>query len=787
MKARWSSNGRRPRATTSTRSAWDSSAATPGVKVGESVYPQAEIHKDEYFGEQEVFRGKFQVKAPLTGAKAGDTVALKLKWQGCADAGLCYPPSVWDASVKVTAAAHATTADKIFDRAKPQVEEEEDEYLDPDVAFVLTAEAQSTNNILLNWRIADGYYLYKQRIKLEPADAARPVGAVVLPKGEDHTDEYFGTQEIYRQSLDASFSVPPGAQSVDVKVTYQGCADAGLCYPPITKLMTISLEGAPTAVASADGGSSTGGFVSEQDSYADKIKNGNLFLVLASFFGAGLLLAFTPCVLPMVPILSGIIAGGGEQYFHAPLVHAVRELRARHGVHIHRGGHRGRRHRPGIQPAGHVQSALDRRCFQHPVRGAGGLDARPVHHRNAWLHPGTRLSSKSNEMKGGTYVGVGVMGALSALIVSACVAPPLIAALTVISQTGDVVRGGLALFVMSIGMGTPLLVVGASAGKLLPKAGAWMDTVKNLFGVLFLAVAAWMLARIVPGWLSMIFWAVPALTLAWVLWRARAKSTQGRAFARALAAAAGIYGVVLLAGSALGGTNPLAPIPQLAAQQQHLEFKRIKTVADLEREVAAASKAGRSVMLDFYADWCVSCKEMEHNTFTVKEVQQALGTTTLLQADVTANDDDDRALLQHFGIFGPPTIAFYGADGTERRNFRVVGFMKAAEFAAVVRQAVASPGSAEHVMAFRNSLPRLLGVALVVFAAAAPGLLRVPRPPSGQRQLLPVTAPHQAVRKRQARRRSADEKVGPRRRCPTSRSRTWPANPPSSRASAAGR
>ncbi len=653
------------------------SAATPGVTVGESVYPKGEVHNDEYFGEQEVFRDTFKVTAPLSGAKAGDTVALKLKWQGCADAGLCYPPSVWDATVKVAAVTAA---------AAPVVEGEE-EYLDVDKAFVLTNEALSVNNIQLNWRIADGYYLYKQRIKVEPAGDTKVIGALVLPKGEPHSDEFFGEQEIYRQSVDATFSVPPSdAKSVDVNVTYQGCADAGLCYPPQTKLVSISLEDAPPAASVA--APAEGEFVSEQDSYAEKIKHGNIFLVLLSFFGAGLLLAFTPCVLPMVPILSGIIAGSGENVttrrsFMLSLAYVLGMAFTYTAAGIAAGA---------IGQGFNLQATFNQPwivalfSLLFVVLAASMLGMFTIE------MPGfiqTRLSNTSNQQQAGTYLGVGVMGSLSALIVSACVAPPLIAALTVISQTGDVVRGGAALFVMSIGMGMPLLLVGASAGKLLPRAGAWMDTVKNLFGVLFLAVAAWMLARIVPGWLSMVIWAVPAFVLAWVLWRAHVKSAPGKNLMRAVGVAAGIYGAVLLAGAALGSTNPLAPIPQLAEKQTHLDFKRFKTVADLEREVAAASAAGKAVMVDFYADWCVSCLEMEHNTFTQPEVQAALANVVLLQADVTKNDDEDKALYVHFGIVGPPTIAFYGADGVERRNFRVVGFMKAAEFAAVVRQAVA--------------------------------------------------------------------------------------------------
>jgi thiol:disulfide interchange protein DsbD len=377
------------------------------------------------------------------------------------------------------------------------------------------------------------------------------------------------------------------------------------------------------------------------------------------------LLAFTPCVLPMVPILSGIIAGSGENVttrrsFMLSLAYVLGMAFTYTAAGIAAGA---------IGQGFNLQATFNQPwiitlfSLLFVVLAASMLGLFTIE------MPGfiqTRLSSASNEQQAGTYLGVGVMGALSALIVSACVAPPLIAALTVISQTGDVARGGAALFVMSLGMGTPLLLVGASAGKLLPRAGAWMDTVKNLFGVLFLAVAAWMLSRIVPGWAVLLLWAVPALVLAWVLWRSTFKSAPARNTSRALGAAAAIYGASLLVGAVLGGTNPLAPIPQLSA---------------------------KAVMVDFYADWCVSCIEMEHKTFTVPEVQAALQDVVLLQADVTANDDEDKKLYVHFGIVGPPTIAFYGADGKERTKFRVVGFMEAAKFAAVVRQAVAKPAN----------------------------------------------------------------------------------------------
>jgi thiol:disulfide interchange protein DsbD len=298
----------------------------------------------------------------------------------------------------------------------------------------------------------------------------------------------------------------------------------------------------------------------------------------------------------------------------------------------------------------------------------------------------SRLADLSNRQSAGTFGGVAIMGALSALIVTTCVGPALVAALLVISQTGQMVRGGAALFAMSIGMGTPLLIVGASAGKLLPKAGPWMDLVKKVFGVMMLAVAVWMLARILPERVTLALWAIPALMLGWLLiWQGRAGTPWA---VRAAGIAAALYGVLLTAGASLGGSDPLAPIPAFAAHTHPLTFRSIRSVADLDREVAEARAHGRSVLVDFSAEWCTSCKEMERYTFTDPRVQQALSGTVLLRADVTDNNADDQALLRRFGIFGPPTIAFYGSDGQERAQYRVVGYMKAAAFAERTRSAL---------------------------------------------------------------------------------------------------
>ena len=422
-----------------------------------------------------------------------------------------------------------------------------------------------------------------------------------------------------------------------------------------------------------------------------KLLGGNIFLMLGGFYIAGLLLAFTPCVLPMVPILSGIIAGGAGSAGSASTGRAFAlSLSYVLGMAL------------TYTAAGVAGAALGKEVqalFQQwwvlalfaAVFVAMALSMFGLFTVQMPVGIQTRLANVSNRQSAGTFGGVAVMGALSALIVTTCVGPALVAALLVISQTGHMVRGGAALFAMSIGMGTPLLIVGASAGKLLPKAGSWMEFVKKLFGVMMLAVAAWMLARVVPERITLLLWAIPSLTLAWLLWFELRSRSAALWVLRAAGVAAGLYGVALATGSALGGTDPLSPIPVFAAKTRTLVFRPIKSVADLDRAVAQARAQGHSVLVDFSAEWCTSCKEMDRYTFTDPAVQAALRNTLLLRADVTQNDADDQALLRRFGIFGPPTSAFYGTDGQERAAYRVVGYMKADAFAARVEAALRTP------------------------------------------------------------------------------------------------
>jgi thioredoxin:protein disulfide reductase len=589
---------------------------------------------------------------------------------------------------------------------------QEDEFLSPDEAFQLSVVADGPDKVRIEWAIHEGYYLYKSRIKVTSTSTQAQLGTPTLPTGQTKTDEYFGTQEVYHDDVAASVPVARaagGALELPIDVTYQGCADAGLCYPPITKNLKVSLPPGGTSSAGAVGGSGgagtvagavggtggSGAFVSEQDQLAALIRDGNLLVVLATFFGIGVLLSFTPCVLPMIPILSGIIVGQGEK------------VTARRGFTLAFTYVQGMALTYAAAGAAFVLlfKQAPQAFFQKPwIVGLFALlfialafamfGAYTLQLPSALQ---TRLTSVSNQQKSGSYVGTFIMGALSALVVTACVAPALIAALSVISQTGQVARGAGALYATGLGMGLPLLLVGASAGSVLPRVGPWMDTVKSLFGVLFLGVAIYLLQPLLPPAVGMLLWSgLAVISGYWVFTLKARDGSPAPAAVRAPGLIAVVYGILLLIGVASGGRDPLQPLASLrsvggdvvAAAESGLAFETIKSVDDLQARVAAASASGKTVMLDFYADWCVSCKEMEKYTFTDPSVQAALDNTVLLRADVTKNDALDQALLKHFGIYGPPTIAFYDAAGAEQRNYRVVGYMKAGEFAELLRKAL---------------------------------------------------------------------------------------------------
>jgi thiol:disulfide interchange protein DsbD len=619
----------------------------------------------------------------------------------------------------------------------------EDEFLPPDQAFQLAAFPDGPDRIRLQWVIHEGYYLYKSRIKVATASTQAHLGTPALPTGKTKTDEYFGTQEVYHDDLVATVPVARAGGAgfeLPIDVTYQGCADAGLCYPPITKKLKVALPGGqgtaaltdstgasgaggpdsasesigssgstsasgpngssgPTSASASSGGSGSMGFVSEQDRLAALIRDGNLLAVLATFFGIGVLLSFTPCVLPMIPILSGIIVGQGEK------------VTAGRGFSLAFTYVQGMALTYAAAGAAFVLvfKQAPQAFFQTPwiiVLFAALFIALAFAMFGAYTLQlpsalQTRLTSVSNQQKSGTYIGSFIMGALSALVVTACVAPALIAALSVISQTGRIARGAGALYATGLGMGVPLLVVGASAGSLLPRVGPWMDTVKSLFGVLFLGVAIYFLNPLLPPAVTMLLWSVLAVISGFWIFALKARDGgPAPAAVRAAGLLALVYGVILLIGVASGSSDPLQPLSTLRAsnaataggpKEPVLAFETIKSLEQLKQRVAAATAAGKPVMLDFYADWCVSCKEMEKYTFTDQGVRAALGNAVLLRADVTQNDEEDQALLKHFGIFGPPTIAFYDPTGQEQRNFRVVGYMKAPEFAAVLRQALVGP------------------------------------------------------------------------------------------------
>ena len=574
----------------------------------------------------------------------------------------------------------------------------QDDILDPDEAFQISYDSQP-GQFKVNWVIAEGHYLYRDKMQISASDASVVAKPLVLSAGEAKDDPIFNkTLYVYHHFADAALPyqyTDSGDKEVTFKVKYQGCSEiSGICYPPQTKKFTVTLSPISEAQAAASD-SSQSEPVSEQDEIANALRSGNTWLTLIIFFGAGLLLAFTPCVFPMVPILSGIIVGQGEDIttrkaFYLSLVYVLAMAMTYTIVGILVG----------------LSGENIQAWFQNPwiigsfaaIFVALSFSMFGFYELQMPASIQSKLVNISNSQQGGNIVGVAIMGFLSALIVGPCVTAPLVGALIYIAETGDAVLGGMALFSLSMGMGAPLLVIGASAGKFLPRAGAWMDAVKAVFGVLLLGLAIWLLERVAPAGATMTLWAALIIVSA-IYMGAVDGLTEGSSGWKKLWKGLGvlllIYGIIILIGLAGGNRNLFQPLKGLGGVSggttvavEHLNFTQIKGVDGLNAELAKAKAAGKTVMLDFYADWCVSCKEMEVLTFADPAVQAALADVVLLQADVTPNDDKDTELYKHFGIIGPPSIMFFGADGLERRNYRVVGYMPAEQFSQHVDRAL---------------------------------------------------------------------------------------------------
>ncbi len=696
---------------------------TDGITLGQPDIPAGKKKTDEFFGEVETHRHQVQIQIPVErGSDGANTLSLTAKSQGCADMGICYPPYQTTVKVSLPAPSSAAPAAKAAGDAVNEVKQlgndlglaqNDSEFLPPDQAFALSSESKD-GNLVAHWKIADGYYLYKDKIQFRLKDASQGVslGTPKLPDGQIKDDEFFGRLTVFHDDFSATVPVESGnaAQPVAVDVTYQGCSEKGLCYPPQTHTIRYTpgagggtasgSTGEPGAAAAGSARNQAAATPTRSEPAASKAKPPALdaktvILTLLGAFGVGFLLTFTPCVLPMIPILSSIIVGqAGEQ------TSAVRG---------------------GVLSIVYVLGTAVTWTAAGILAGQAG-DQLQAYFQNPWAigtfaailvllalsmfgfyeiqMPSSiqsKLQERSQKVQGGTVVGVFIMGVLSAAIVGACVSPLLISVLGLAVSLGDPVLGGATMFFMALGTGVVLIAIGFGAGFLMPRAGAWMDTVKHVFGVLLLGVAVYLLG-ILPQVPVLYLWAVLLIVTGVFMGATQSVSESANGWLvlwKGVGTVLVIWGVLALLGAFAGNRDILRPIQfesQAVAMRSatgaettaaaHGElFRRVETVAQLDQALAQAKAAGKPVMVDFYADWCTECQRMEKGTFTNPNVRQYMEQHfTALQVDVTDNDETDRAVKQRLNVFGPPALLFFDAAGQPMKSMNFYGYKPADEF-----------------------------------------------------------------------------------------------------------
>jgi len=658
------------------------------VKVGSNditltdiEFSKSKLKDDPIFGKTAVFFNQLDVIQSFTGSATQATI--KVKYQGCEETkGVCYPPQTRTFTLDIpptTQINQPTLGLKSLNNLLSL--SSGNTLLSASDAFKLTATANGKGELLLDFKVAQDYHLYRDKIKVKLLNGSANIGQLILPPSVKSNDAVFGEVDVYKQDFQAQLPITDIVGTVKIEIEHQGCSStSGVCYPPEKKVVEINASsfgvytGKSTPNIAED--------LSESDQITETLKNSSIWIVIGTFFLFGLLLSLTPCVFPMIPILSSIIVGQGEKIttrksFTMSLVYVL-AMSVTYTV-------------AGVL-AGIFGENLQV-MFQNPwIIGSFVLIFIALSFSMFGFYElqlpnklQSKLTNISNNQKSGSYIGVTIMGFLSALIVGPCVAPPLAGALIYIGQTGDAFLGGAALFAMSIGMGVPLLLLGLSAGKLLPRAGAWMDNIKAIFGVMLLAIALWMAERILPAPIILALWS--ALLIGSAVYLGAFNSTDGKTGWTKLGKSIGIilfiYGIVIVIGMSAGSKDLLQPLKVLqgggssnaTVNTEKLPFQKIKSIDDVNKSVAE----NKLVMLDFYADWCISCKEMEKFTFIDPSVHQNLANVTLLKSDVTDNDDIDKALMKKLGIVGPPAILFF-KNGQEIKSQRVVGFKNVEEF-----------------------------------------------------------------------------------------------------------